>query len=185
MDCSCHCVCLSLPVYLWRMWAPWGCQLKWQLRLQVACSPPCFLSEQEARALTPLRTLPQAALDERGTAAAQQISAELSRQIRVQSSAPYAAAVREMGEEQDGKVARRVGAAAHLLALLLHSLAEQDDNDLLGDPAVLSGAPLRPQETGASWGTCRILTQLHSCCQSCQDAARQAALLQQHRAGPR
>ncbi len=81
--------------------------------------------------------------------AAQQICAELSAQIRVHRSLPYAAAVRDMGKDQDGKVARRVDAAAHLLALLLHSLAEQDDIYVLGDPAVLSGAL---QRISGDWG---------------------------------
>lgn len=128
--------------------------------------------------LTPLFARPQAALDEQGTAAAQQICTELSFQVRALNRAPCAAAVREMGADLDGRVARQVGAAAHLLALLLHSLAEQDDNDVLGDPAVLSGAPPRAQETTGR------LQEFHgagvSCCEGCPGAARRLPLLRPH-----
>ena len=109
-------------------------------------SHPNRSSRKEGRpAVTPPRTLPQAVLDERGTVVAQQICAELSLHIRGHGCAPYAAAVRNMRVEQDGRVAQRVGAAAHLLALLLHSLADRDEDTpkVLGDPIVLSGAPPR------------------------------------------
>lgn len=144
-----------------------GERLLWAATLSGSwgCRPhasQCQIREQWRFSLKLLRTRPQAALDEQGTAAALQIFVELTAQIRALCPVACAAVVREMGEEPDGKVARRVGATAHLLALLLHSLAEQDDNDVLGDPGVLSGAPPRPQEAKGPAG--RHLQDFHCAC---------------------
>ncbi|KAK9821448.1 hypothetical protein WJX81_000342 [Elliptochloris bilobata] len=67
--------------------------------------------------------------------AAQEICKALSGVLRVHDAMPYAATIDIIGSPGH---APRSDAVAHLLALLLHGLAEQGANKVLGDPDVIA-----------------------------------------------